>query len=374
MRTRDKEPGESWWEYPWFAFVTVFLLAVGAVLFVAGLFTWVIRKMTRTKTYLILLAVLFSLSVIWVGYSYYHDVDLGERTVTIIIEEGASFHTVAEELIAAGVVDARFTLKQAARLTKVDRKLTPGRYDFTARNSCRSVLTKLREADVYRIKVTIPEGASIWKVATILASAMDIDSSQVMDLSADSAFLQTLDLPYLEGYLFPETYFFPWGTRARAAITEMVAMYRRMTDTVWPQILPLELTRQDIIILASIVEAETSVETERVIVASVYRNRLRLNMKLDADPTVIYGLGGLDRPLYTRDLEKDGPYNTYLHKGLPPTPLNSPGLASIKAALNPAETEYLYFVADNTGGHRFSRTNAEHNRARREIKAQELNR
>jgi UPF0755 protein len=262
-------------------------------------------------------------------------------------------------------------LKYAARWTKVDRKLTPGRYDFSGRNSCRSVLIKLREAGVYRIKVTIPEGASIWKVAAILASAMDIDSSQVMDLSTDGVFLQSLDLPYLEGYLFPETYFFPWGTRARAAITEMATMYHTMTENIWPQTLPLDLTQHDIIKLASVIEAETSIDSERVLVASVYSNRLRNNMKLDADPTVIYGLGGLDRPLYIRDLKIDNPYNTYLHKGLPPTPINSPGLASIKAALAPAETEYLYFVADNTGGHRFSRSNAEHNRARREIKAEE---
>lgn len=369
MRTPGNEPGESWREYPWYAFVTVSLLVVGVFLFVAGSFTKVFGKMFRTRAYLILLAVLFVVFVVVIGYSYYHDVDLGERTVTIIIEDGASFHSVAEELIAAGVVDARLVLKYSARLLKVDRKLTPGRYDFTGMNSCRSVLTKLREADVYRIKVTIPEGAPVWKVASILASALDVDSSRVMDLSADSAFLQTLQLPYLEGYLFPETYFFPWGARAGAAITEMVAMHRSMIDSVWPINLPRDLTRLDIIILASIVEAEASVDSERVIVASVYSNRLRIRMKLDADPTVIYGLGGLDRPLYIRDLEKDGPYNTYLRKGLPPTPINSPGLASIKAALAPAETEYLYFVADNTGGHRFSRTNAEHNRARREIKA-----
>lgn len=327
--------------------------------------------MARTKIYMILFAVLCSLLVIWTSYSYYHDVDLGKRTVTIIIEEGASFHSVADELISAGVVDSRLVLKYAARWTKVDRKLTPGRYDFTGRNSCSSVLIKLREAGVYRIKVTIPEGASIWKVAAILASAMDIDSSHVMDLSTDSVFLQSLGLPYLEGYLFPETYFFPWGTRARAAITEMVAMYHTMTENIWPQTLPFDMTQHDIIKLASVIEAETSIDSERVIVASVYSNRLRNNMKLDADPTVIYGLGGLDRPLYIRDLKIDNPYNTYLHKGLPPTPINSPGLASIKAALAPAETEYLYFVADNTGGHRFSRSNAEHNRARREIKAKE---
>ena len=167
MRTHDKEPDGNWWEYPWYAFVTVFLLMVGAVLFVAGLVVRVIGKMFGTRTYLILSAVLVSLMVIWVCYSYYHKVDLGERTVTIIIEEGASFHSVAGELTAAGVVESPLILKYAARLTKVDRKLTPGRYDFTGQNSCRSVLTKLREADVHRIKVTIPEGSSIWMVAAI---------------------------------------------------------------------------------------------------------------------------------------------------------------------------------------------------------------
>ena len=349
--------------------VTLFLLAVGVLLFVAGVFSWVVRKMFRARAYLILLAVLCVLIGAWVGYSFYHDVELGERTVTIIIEEGASFQSVADELIAAGVIDSRLVFKYAARWKKVDRKLTPGRYDFTGRNSCRSVLTKLGEADVFRIKVTIPEGAPIWKVAAILASALDIDSSRVVDLASDDDFIQTLDLPCLEGYLFPETYFFPWGTRAEAALTEMVTMHGTMTESIWPQSLPLDLTREEIIKLASIVEAETSVDSERVIVASVYSNRLRIKMKLDADPTVIYGLGGLDRPLYIRDLKKDSPYNTYLHKGLPPTPINSPGLAAIKAAIKPAETEYLYFVADNAGGHRFSRTNAEHNQARREIKA-----
>ena len=107
-------------------------------------------------------------------------------------------------------------------------------------------------------------------------------------------------------------------------------------------------------------------------IASVYHNRLAKNWRLDADPTVIYGLGGLDRPLYRRDLRKRTPYNTYRMKGLPPTPINSPGLAAIKATLNPEETDYFFFVADGSGGHRFSRTNAEHNRARYEIK-QSLN-
>jgi len=120
--------------------------------------------------------------------------------------------------------------------------------------------------------------------------------------------------------------------------------------------------------LASIVEAEALLAEEKPIIASVYHNRLRLRMKLDADPTVIYGLGGLDRPLLRGDLEKETPYNTYLKRGLPPTPINSPGLAAIRAVLRPAESDYLFFVADATGHHRFSRTNDEHNRTRLQIR------
>ena len=123
------------------------------------------------------------------------------------------------------------------------------------------------------------------------------------------------------------------------------------------------------IVMASIIEAETGLVDERQMVSSVYHNRLTRNMKLDADPTVIYGLGGLERQLYRKDLKKDTPYNTYMKKGLPPTPINSPGLAAIRAAIHPEESDYLFFVADNTGRHYFSRTNAEHNRAIRRIRS-----
>ena len=176
------------------------------------------------------------------------------------------------------------------------------------------------------------------------------------------------ELSYLEGYLFPETYYFPWGSSAREAAAIMVKQYRSMTDSLWPEQIVASLTKEEIIILASIVEAETGDGNERELVSSVYHNRLKKKMKLDADPTVIYGLGGLKRSLWLQDLKKRTPYNTYLNRGLPPTPINSPGLAAIKAALYPAESDYYYFVADNGGKHLFSKTNAEHIRNRQRIK------
>lgn len=332
----------------------------------------------KAKSYLIPAAALLLLVIAWGGFSYYYPVDPGEEVVSIIIEPGTSFRTVVDELVTRGVVKSRVMLLYPAQLLGVDRHLAPGKYDFPGENSCHSVLQKFRNADFVRIKLTIPEGATIWKVASILSAKMDIDSLQVTDLARDSVWLDNLNLPCLEGYLFPETYFFPWGTSARDACFEMVRMYRTMTDSIWPDTLSIEssrshggdLTRHDIVILASIVEAETGLDSERRTVASVYCNRLARGMKLDADPTVIYGLGGLERPLNRRDLKKDTPYNTYLHRNLPPTPINSPGLASLKAVLDPEETDYLYFVADNSGGHQFSRTNAEHNRARKKIKTE----
>ncbi len=305
----------------------------------------------------------------YLGWAYYHTVDIGERRVSVIIKSGDSFNAVAAHLIESGVVDSRLMLYYPARLRSIDKKLVPGRYDFTGENSCASVLDKLAAGDFLKVRVTVYEGAPIWKVASILAnSELGFDSTYIANLNEDSTFLAKVGVPTLEGYLYPETYFIPWGTDPKDVMGEMVEMFRSKTEDIWPDTIPGGLNREQTITLASIIEAEAKLDREKPIISSVYHNRLRRNMRLDADPTVIYGLGGLERPLYRRDLNVRTPYNTYRMKGLPPTPINSPGLEAIKAAIHPADTDYLFFVADGTGGHRFSRTNDEHNRARYEIK------
>ncbi len=330
--------------------------------------------MSRRKgSILAIIAALLVLAVAYTFYLYNRSIDLGDRVVSIIIKPGDTFASVVDELISQGVVTSRVMLTYPARITGVDKRLTPGRYDFTGHNSCRTVLAKLRHASYVLIKITVPEGAPIWKVASIVAHKLDLDSAAIVAGNSDSTLLQSLDLPCLEGYLFPETYVFPWGISETEVIREMVAQFHAETDSIWPDSIDSDLSRYEIITLASIIEAETKLDNERQVVASVYLNRLRKNMRLDADPTVIYGLGGLNRPLYRQDLKKGTPYNTYRHQGLPPTPINSPGLAAITAALHPQETDYLYFVADVTGEHFFSRTNAEHNRAKRRIKALKKN-
>jgi len=305
--------------------------------------------------------------------TYYLPVNIGGDVVTIVIKPGDTFADVAKQLVTNGVVSSKFLLKIPARLYEIDKKLIPGRYDFTGRNSCYSVLKKLRRGDFVRIKITIPEGSTIWETARILADSLELDAAYIASLNNDTALLSSLELPCLEGYLYPETYYFPWGYNAEETIKDMVILFHNMTDSIWPDIIAGGLNRHEIIKLASIIESETNHGNERDLVSSVYHNRLGKNMLLQADPTVIYGLGGLKRPLSKKDLNAKTPYNTYLTKGLPPTPINSPGLEAIKAALNPALSDYLFFVADNTGKHLFSRTNVEHNLARQKIKEERLN-
>lgn len=371
MNGPERRPKVHWWEYLWYGAVLVFFLLVGLFMLIVSALTGSLGNMGKVRSYLVTLAVLLLLIAGWAVYNYYRTTPLGYGIAEIVIEEGDNFKEVVHRIGKKSIVESETVLYWAGRLRGIDRRLTPGKYAFIGENSPHTVLDKLEEAEFVRIRVTVPEGEPIWRVASIVAERMELDSAKFLNLNTDSAFLAKLKLPYLEGYLFPETYFFPWGIDERQAAAAMVRMFRNQTDEIWPEPEdhPCNLTKRQIVKLASVIEAETRVDSERVIVASVYCNRLRRNMRLDADPTVIYGLGGLDRPLYRRDLRRDTPFNTYMHKGLPPTPINSPGLAALEAAANPAETEYLFFVADNEGGHRFSRTNAEHNRAIREIRS-----
>ncbi len=365
----SKRPVRAW-EYIWYAIVTIVLLAAALVPALFHLAGGVRKLMSRGGKTAFIVLVLIAAAAGYGLWSYYSAVDLGNNTVSLIVAPGDSFGLVASRLEENGVVRSTLPLKIAARIRGVDRKLVPGRYDFSGPVSTAEVLDRLVAGDFLRIKVTIPEGSTIWQVASIMSKAMPVDSATFVALNSDSAFLAQVDKPCLEGYLYPTTYHLPWGLSTREAAVTMVQMFDEQTRSVWPSKITLGLTPQQVVTLASIVEAETSVDSERTIVASVYLNRLRDKWRLDADPTVIYGLGGLDRPLQRRDLRKDTPYNTYLHKGLPPTPINSPRLASIEAVLHPIDTDYFFFVADHTGGHYFSRTNAEHERAIRRIRAQ----
>ena len=174
------------------------------------------------------------LFIAYLGISYIYPVNLHDRTVTIIIEPGDSFQSVGDELLAGGVVSSKTMLFLPARWRNIDKKLVPGRYDFTGKNSCRSVLDRLERGDFLKIRLTIYEGSPIWKVASLLRERLDLDSADLIKLNTDSAFLAELNLPRLEGYLYPETYFIPWGTGVREVVREMTTMYHAQTDSIWP--------------------------------------------------------------------------------------------------------------------------------------------
>ncbi len=372
MNSRKGKTSHPVWEYIWYALVTIGILAIGVVLALGwGLLMAfrLSRRFLRGVAWGGLAVVLVVAAIAgYFFYQYYGPVDLGDRVVQVIIKPGDTFAAVVDQLSTQGIIRNKTAVRYPAVWRHIDTRLVPGRYDFTGRVSAGDVLMKLDLGDIVKIKLTVYEGAPIWKVASAMQKLLELDSAEVMRLNRDSAFLARNSLPHLEGYLYPETYIIPWGTPTEQVIEEMVQMYHRQTDSIWPAQLPNGLTRAQAMVLASIIQAETKLDAEKPKVGSVYHNRLRLKMRLDADPTVIYGLGGLGRPLLKRDLQIETPYNTYMRYGLPPTPINSPGLAAIRAALYPDTSAYLYFVADGTGGHRFSRTNDEHNRARYEIR------
>lgn len=370
MNTQNSE--YKWWEYFLYVGSTCVFAFAGAVVaviklcgFLWRLVTWPLKRLFRFVVTLLFLGLLVAGGLF---YYYARPVNLQGRTETVVIAKGDDLGTIAARMAKQGIIRSRRFLIIPAEWTGLDRKLAPGRYDFSGTVSLLSVIHKLESADFVRVKITIYEGAPIWKVAGVVARSLEIDSLEVWNTLHDSALITSLQLPYLEGHLYPSTYIVPWGTPPELVVREMVATFRSATDSLLSMADPSGLNRYDLLKLASIIQAETKIESEQPRVASVYRNRLRIRMRLDADPTVIYGLGGLARPLMRADLKTATPYNTYMRYGLPPTPINSPGLPAIRAAVRPDTTNYLFFVADGSGGHRFSRTNDEHNAMRREIK------
>ncbi len=362
-------PKIKFWEYLWYVWVTLFLLCVGLLLLVV----WGLRLLfgllgppgLNWRTAVIGALALLLLGTAYSYYRYTHAIDLATREITLVVKPGDRFSTIVERLYDQGVVDSRIFLKYPARWMKLDTRLIPGEYRFTGKNSARSVLLRLAKGEGVQVRLTIIEGVPIWKVASQLKEQLGIDSALVIGMAHDSSLVASLGVPSLEGYLYPETYLLAPGTDARTALTAMVKMFFIRTSGIWADTVRCGLSKAKAMVLASIIQAEAKLPAEGPQIASVYLNRLRLGMNLDADPTVIYGLGGLDRALTREDLEQPTPYNTYKIFGLPPTPINSPGMPAIMAALHPESTDYLYFVADGSGGHIFSRTNAEHNEARR---------
>ncbi len=291
--------------------------------------------------------------------------DIGIIEVTI--QRGMTPSDISALLKESGVIRSEKKFLFGAKLLGVTRKLQAGRYVFQGRLNNYAVLSKLFKGDVVTEQVTIPEGSRATKIAGILNEALNIDSVRFVSLVYDSSYSRAQDViaSTLEGYLYPDTYRFHTNTSPEEAIQRMVSRFREVFhDSLIQRAGQIGMTVHQVITLASIVEGEAALDSERSIIAALYMNRLKRNMLLQADPTIQYIIKDSPRRLLNKDLQIDSPYNTYIYPGLPPGPVNSPGIASILAVLYPDTVNYLYMVANGDGSHTFSKTIREHLQAK----------
>ena len=284
------------------------------------------------------------------------------------IPAGASGAEIRRRLTEAGVVRDGNTFRMATWWSGEGRALKAGEYRFDHPMTALDVVHMIARGEVYARRLTFPEGLTIAEMAKIFEAQGFGPATAFVDATRKGDLVRDLDpaATDLEGYLFPETYAVPRGTAPAALVATMVQRFRDMyTADVRAQAEAQGLTTRQLVTLASLVEKETGVTDERPLVAAVYRNRMKIGMGMQADPTVIYALqkaGRYNGNIRRDDLAIDSPYNTYRYPGLPPGPIASPGRASLEAAAAPADVSYLYFVSRNDGSHAFSTTLAEHNR------------
>jgi UPF0755 protein len=269
-----------------------------------------------------------------------------------MIERGSSVAAIAAALDAAGAIEHPLPFRAAVRALRAESDLKAGEYAIPSGASLSDIIALLREGDVILHPVTIPEGLTTAQILRRIEAEPALEGPMP-------------ETPPAEGVLLPDTYMVERGETREQLIQRMIRARETTLAELWAARqpgLPLE-TPEEAVILASIVEKETGLPEERPAVAAVFVNRLRRGMRLESDPTIIYGLTGgepLGRGLYRSELLRENPYSTYQIAGLPPTPICNPGRASLEAVLDPPSSEYLFFVADGSGGHAFSRTYAEH--------------
>jgi len=289
--------------------------------------------------------------------------DAARGTVRATIPPHATLRIAAESLHSAGVIRSATLFRLYAKVRRGDRSIRPGSYALPRDIGWNGVLDALYGGKGLMRVVTIPEGFMAAQVVRTVAQRLTVPAESVEVAIRDSSWRRRLDIPTesLEGYLFPDTYFMPEGSTAREVVTMMTRRFEQIWQSEWTARLDtLGLSRHDLMTLASIVETEAKLPEERPVIAGVYLNRLRAGMLLQADPTVQYALPAHKARLFYKDLRVKSLYNTYLHKGLPPGPIASPGRPSIVAALYPAAVPYRYFVAFPDGHHEFRATLAQH--------------
>ena len=289
--------------------------------------------------------------------------------VVFEIGPGRTVRAIARDLQERGIIRRSWAFLTGYKLFHEGQKIRAGEYELDLPLKAKDVLLTLLKGKVLLHPLTVPEGLTAREVADLIRDAAYPVRGSFLEACGNAGPIASWDgqAADLEGYLFPDTYQFAKGAPARTVAEAMVAEFRKVFgEDGLRRAAELGMTVRSVVTLASLIEKETSVPDERPLVSAVFHNRLRIGMKLDCDPTIIYALklkGLFHGNLTKKDMSLDTPYNTYRYPGLPPGPICNPGRAAVEAALYPAEEAYLYFVSRNDGSHHFSRTFAEHQNA-----------
>jgi UPF0755 protein len=280
-------------------------------------------------------------------------------SVVFDTERAKNFKQICELLERDGLVRSSFAFRLLARVEKKDTQIKAGEYDLRPSMTPQEILDKMVRGDTIPRRATVREGMTLVDIARVFEEAGIVDRGSFNKALADTDLLKEegVQANSFEGYLFPETYNFKRNTQARTVIKAMHEQLKKRWLSEWDsRVVELGMSQHSILTLASIIEKESGNFDEQPIVSSVFHNRLKINMRLQADPTVIYGIKDFNGNITKKDLQTETPYNTYVISGLPPGPIANPGITAIKAALYPAETKYFYFVGNGDGRHVFSET------------------
>lgn len=318
--------------------------------------------MKRLILFLFLLAIFATTSAVFWGSRFLHY--QAPQTTVVYFEKGSSLRKISLTLSDKKVISNPFLFEWMTRLKNKGGKLKAGEYEFTVGSNPSEVLRQMAAGEVKKYPFTIPEGFNLQNMGNLLSEKGVIKADEWQSLISDSSLLRFLPVTAasLEGYLFPDTYYFTKGMTGRELIERMISIFKEKVPSALVE-KNQTLSLHQWVTLASLVEKETSAREERPLIANVFLNRLKIRMPLQTDPSVIYGIKNFNGNLTRNDLLHDTPYNTYTRAGLPPGPICSPGSESLLAVLNPAAHEYLYFVSKGDGSHYFSKTLEEHNRA-----------
>ncbi|MBI5048251.1 MAG: endolytic transglycosylase MltG [Deltaproteobacteria bacterium] len=300
-------------------------------------------------------------------YTFLYTPPSMEKAVkTVFVPQGASFNIIARELEKEGIITNAGKFSLLAKFKSAITKIKAGEYEFSTSMTPLEVLDMMLKGEVKDYAITIPEGYNIREIALVLNNINLLDKDEFAAKAMNATFVASLgiDGDSVEGYLFPDTYRLTKGISAEEIINKMVQRFNAVYNEIaYKKPYGFKMSKKQIVTLASIIEKETGDGVERPLISAVFHNRIKKGMRLESDPTVIYGINRFNGNLTRKDLLTKTPYNTYQIYGLPPGPIANPGRASLEAAVSPSDEKYLFFVSKNNGSHYFSKSLKEHNSA-----------